>query len=367
MKKLILPLLLLLVQFTYAQKITVTGTIKNPEGGLLKGAIVKDNAGDKTKTDIAGVFKLAVTMPATLSITCVGYRDTSVNVTAAAQRFDITLYGAVNIVATKDRIPPDPAKVIAMAPLATKMDFPSGGVNPLDNNGTVAYVSAGGAVSSVNTPGSKAETFQKYTDFDAIAGTIFPQFNPKEETQGSRYFFSQWEQGYVINARGALMGSKDYQFNYDKITGGLLATKDGHSAIEVDRDKVSHFRLIKENGDTVTFANVPAIDKNHYVQVLSEGGKYGIYKTISTKFEKANYTTDGVMTQGNNFDSYTDTFEYYLIDAKTGTTQKIVLKKKAIKTLLPGETDKLNKYVTDHSADTMDDSYIVSLGQYLNE
>ena len=355
MKKIILPLLLFLAQLTWAQKVTIKGVIKNPEGGLLKGAIVKDNAGDKAKTDTAGFFRISVKIPVTLAITCVGYRDTSVNVTAATQQFDIILRGAVNIAATKDRIPPDPAKIISMAPLATKMDFPSGSVNPADNKGTVVQM------------GNKSFVFQRYTDFDAVSGTIFPSFNPKEETQGSRYFYNQWVSGYVVNAKGELQGSKNYLFNYDKITGGLLATKDGHSAIEVDRDKVSFFRLVSPGGDTVTFVNMPVLDKNHYVQLLTAGSKYDICKTIGTKFEAANYSTDGVMSRGNNFDSYNDSYEYYIIYAKTGAAQKIVLKKKAIKTLVPAEADKLNKYVADHSADTMDDSYIASLGQYLNE
>jgi hypothetical protein len=342
MKSLILPLLLLLAQLTLAQKVTVSGVIKNQEGATLSAAIISDKAGDKAKTDTAGTFKLAVNLPVTLAISCVGYRDTLVSVTTAAQ-LSITLHIAVNITASKYRVQPDPAKSINMAPLATAILTSTASMNQADNGKN------------------------RVVNFNATAGTIFPQFNPKEETQGSRYLYKDWVQGTVINSSGQLIVNKDYQFNYDKMGGGLLATKDGHSAIEIDRDKVRYFSLADDKGDTITFANIPTLDKNRYVQVLTEGHKYGIYKTISTKFERANYTTDGVMSQGNNFDSYTDTYEYYLIDAKTGASKKIVLKKKAIKALVPAETAKLNKYVADHSADTMDDSYITSLGQYLNE
>ena len=76
---------------------------------------------------------------------------------------------------------------------------------------------------------------------------------------------------------------------------------------------------------------VPSVDDRHYVEQLSAGKRYSIYKVINTKLVRANFFTDGVITSGNKYDEYVDDPDYYVIKGTSGTPQKISLKKKALK------------------------------------
>jgi hypothetical protein len=359
LKTMFLAFFVLLSQLAFAQKVTVSGVIKNHEGAPLRAAIIKDIDGDKVKTDSAGFFKLAVKAPAKLKISCVGYRDTTINVTAAIE-LDIMLRGGVNIADTKDHATPDVASINNTALLRSSMELTNTSVNPAGNTPVPITVPLG-------LSGTGTFMVQRAIDFNATAGSIFPVFNPKEETKGSRYFYKSWVHGVVLNTQGQISSGENYLFDYDKIGGALLATKDSRSAIEVDRDKVSFFVMVGSNGDTVTFANVPQIDKTHYVQLLSSGNKYKIYKTIKTNFTKSNYSTDGLMANGNNYDEYVDESSYYVLNVQTNQMQRFTLKKKAITEVFAKEGPKSNKFISDHSSDDIDDNYLSSLGSALNE
>jgi len=100
---------------------------------------------------------------------------------------------------------------------------------------------------------------------------------------------------------------------------------------------------------------------------VSNGDKYKIYKAIRTSFVKSNYTTDGLTTSGNAYDEYKDEGTYYVYDVQTNDLQKITLKKKALKATFAKDGDKLNKFMTDHSSDDIDDTYLSGLGVYMNQ
>src|SRR5437667_321648 len=65
-------------------------------------------------------------------------------------------------------------------------------------------------------------------------GSSLPVFHQNEETKGSRYFFKDWVRGSVINDKGILVSDEYSWFNYDKMSHGLLVTKDKKSMIQVD-------------------------------------------------------------------------------------------------------------------------------------
>jgi hypothetical protein len=201
---------------------------------------------------------------------------------------------------------------------------------------------------------------------DAAQGAIFPQFNHKEETVGSRYFFNTWVHGYVVNSQDVLVENPAFLLNYDKMKGDLLLTKDKVAAITIYKDRIKSFTLVDALNQQYTFTIVPEIDKTHFVQVIADGKNYKIYKTIFTTFVKSNYSTDGVAATGNNYDEYKDENEYYVFDTKTSELKKITLRKKAIKEVFAADADKLGKFMTDNSGD-IDDSYLGGLGDYMNK
>jgi hypothetical protein len=335
-KYLLLLALFFPVATVLAQSTTISGTVVSPQGFPLHFAFVQNEQRQGAFTDSLGNFSIAVTPNSKLHVNCAGYRDTSF-VVSGTQNLNITLYEAVNISAKT-------SNVSASANAANTANIKS---------------TLGDEITLQNSVANQT--------FDAARGDMLPVFNPKEETQGSRYLMKGWLHGFVINAKGEIVQDPHFLFAYDKMGGGLLLTKDKQSAIEVDRGTITSFTLFDNLNTPYVFENMPLIDKFHYTQLISSGNKYKIYKFIKTTFVKSNYSTDGVMAQGNNYDEYVDEDTYYVYNVQTNALQKITLKKKAIKDSFANDANKVNKFMSDHSSDTIDDSYLASLGEYMNE
>jgi len=93
------------------------------------------------------------------------------------------------------------------------------------------------------------------------------------------------------------------------------------------------------------FAKVPLISQQNFQLVLVKPGKkYALYKTINTKFVKANYVSDGLTERGNNYDEYVDE-EVYFVVRNDNTLRTVQLKKKIIKTIFFEEADAVNKFL----------------------
>ncbi|MGN6177720.1 MAG: carboxypeptidase-like regulatory domain-containing protein [Mucilaginibacter sp.] len=337
MKKMILAIATFIMALpAIAQTTTITGTVRNPQGDPLHFAFVQNDQKQGAFTDSLGNFSIAAATNSMLHVNCAGYRDTSVVVTGQ-QNVNITLFEAVSI----------SAKVSSVAGAANQ-------ANTANVKSTM-----GDEITLQSSVSSNA--------FDAARGAMLPVFNPKEETQGSRYLLKGWVHGFVVNTKGETVQDPHFMFAYDKMGGGLLITKDKQSAIEIDRSLVKSFTLYDNADNVYTFENMPLIDKFHYVQLISTGNKYKIYKAIKTTFEKANYTTDGVMSDGHNYDLYTDNATYYVLNMQTNALKKIDLKRKAIKETFAADASRLNKFMSDHSSDDIDDNYLAGLGAYMNE
>jgi len=355
MKRISLLILLVagILTFASAQTIVVSGTVKTSDGDALHLAFVQDKQyKNGVYTDSTGSFSLTVYANSRLKVVCKGFRDTLVSVNNQTS-FAVVLRPTVNIVASRSNIqkPADDHTDINFATFSATMtrDEPS-----LPNH-LETYTDARG-VKTTLTSGS----------YDMAQGAIFPVFMHKEATQGSRYLFDTWVHGYVLNAGDSVIQSPELFFNYDKMGGSLLLSKDKHAAIEIYKENVKSFTLFDAFNQPSTFAMVPDIDKGHYVQVLSSGNNYKIYKAITTKFEAANYVSDGVASTGNNFDSYQDECTYYILNVKTNQLQKISLKKKILKQAFAADGPKADSYFKTNDAD-IDDNYLASLGDYMNK
>jgi hypothetical protein len=186
-----------------------------------------------------------------------------------------------------------------------------------------------------------------------------------ENLHGSRYLFAGWVHGYAITPKDSIKQSDVYLFNYDKVAGNLLFTRDQRTVLIVVKQEIKGFTLYDENAIPTTFEEAPAIDAKHYLQVLASGTKYKIYKNLNTQFIKANFVTNGMTSSGNNYDEYKDQNDYYVVKAG-GQPQKVDLKSKSIKLAFATEADKVKKFFADNDSD-IDESYLKSLGEYMNQ
>jgi hypothetical protein len=188
----------------------------------------------------------------------------------------------------------------------------------------------------------------------------------KGKVHGNRYLFDNFAHGFIISSTDALLHDPAYTFDYDKLSGALLLTKDKNSVEEISFDHTKSFTLYSDKDERFVFEKVPGIDNAHYVQVLASGKKYKIYKLIKTRFIKSDYVNNGVTAHGNDYDEYVDDADYYVLDLQGGHPQKLLLKKKSIKEDFAKEADKVNKFLSDNSGN-MDDTYLSKLGDYMNQ
>lgn len=122
------------------------------------------------------------------------------------------------------------------------------------NKKDVAVMTAGGITVTDGPAQSDVNTLviqDVFHDFSASAGgRTFTgiEFHAKEATVGSPYLFDKWVKGSVINKNDALISNPSYLFNFNKMTGTLLVTKDQKTYIEVDNYIIKSFTLTNEQG-----------------------------------------------------------------------------------------------------------------------
>lgn len=331
----------LLAQTTFSQSNSASGTVKDKNGNPIAAALVSEFKSDPaaaTYTDSLGFFSFAVKKYAKLLISCEGYNDTLVNMNDKKDIF-IILTKAKNVKHSNNVADNRENSLINKNLLQDAISTQSG----INNN----YVYGGGT--------------RNYT------GSLLPVFTDKEDTKGSRYLCKDWAPGFVVNADNSIFNNPGYLYNYDKTGGGLLQTSDKQSAIEVDKAKIKSFTIYIDKDKPLVFENVLSLDNAHFVQVISSGNKYKIYKLTKTKFVKSNYHTDAFASSGNPYDEYIDENSYFVLNIQNNQMQKFGLKKKSVREAFISEKDKADKFFSENNSDIINDISLKSLGDYLNK
>ncbi|HTE01049.1 MAG TPA: carboxypeptidase-like regulatory domain-containing protein [Mucilaginibacter sp.] len=319
MKKAILSWLLILTStITFAQTVTVSGTVNDQQGKPVAFAFISESQHPYgTYSDANGAFTLKADPAANITVTASHYKTTTVKIS-------------------------DPA--------ATKIAL-EGGESGTDANEVKA-----------NSTFFKQD--ESLVDMSFGSRSTFGQ--GQESLHGSRFLFDNWAHGFAITPKDSIKQNDVYLFNYDKITGDLIFTRNQKTVLQVIKSEIKAFTLFDPNAQPYVFEDVPSVDAKHYLQVLSSGKKYKIYKNLGTKFIKANFTTNGITSSGNNYDEYVDQSTYYFVKLPGGQPQKLALKKKALKLAFAEDADKLNKFLADNDGD-IDDNYLKNLGDYINQ
>lgn len=310
---------LLTVQAGIAQTIDLTGKVNNSEGKPVAFAFIADKLSQNAAyTDSLGDFKLKATLASTLSISCPGYRDATVQIGNNTNLNVVLVAGSASANASE-------------AAAQQNMDPMVDSHQPVvDNLGEIMTRKTVGA------------------------------------TQGSPYLFDGWVHGYVVTNKNVLMQDPHSLFNYDKVNGKLLLTKDMRSAIAVNNEQIKEFTLFDHAAQPYVFEMMPAIDPKHYAILIYGGKGYKIYKTVETRFEKENYKDNGIVSSGHNYDEYIDRDTYYILK-DNGTPQKFDLRKKSIKNAFAGQQEKVTKFMNEQSGSDIDDNYLKSLAGYLDK
>ena len=319
MKKAILAgSLILIAALATAQTVAVSGTVSDTKNNTVPFAFIYDSQHSyATYADSAGAFSFSADPTSKLIATAVGYAKTT-----------------------------------------AKMDNPADVKIVMTSDGSGS--GQGIAASLKNIFNQEQGVVDMTANSQVLIGTH------QEELHGSRFLFKHWVHGFVLSPQDSIKQNDNYLFNYDKIDGNFIFATGGTAMHLGVKSDVKQFILFDNNGDRYVFENLPAIDGKHYLQVLASGKKYKIYKNFNTKFLKSDYTTNGITSHGNNYDSFVDEATYYLVKLPAGVPQELSLRKKAIKNAFAADADKVNKFFADNDGD-IDDAYLAKLGEYMNQ
>ncbi|MDP9048180.1 MAG: carboxypeptidase-like regulatory domain-containing protein [Bacteroidota bacterium] len=300
---------------TFAQKVTLAGTVTDKQNKPVAFAFIKDATHNyATFSDAGGGFTLEV--------------DNADRVIVSARNF---------------------------TPVVVKVS------DPQKVNVVMADYDASKPVTKINS-----EVFKDRLSSEGLTRNAGSVYVAHENTvHGSRYLFEDWVHGYVTTMADSIKQNDSYLFNYIKTEGNLLFTDDGSAVKEIDRRLIKGFTLVDNQGQSFVFESVPAIDPNHFVQLLETGKSYKIYKQLITKFIPNNYVSNGMTSSGNNYDELKDEPVYYAVRSG-GAPVKFALKSKSIKTTFAADVDKVKKFESAHDSDEIDDKYLIGLGEFLN-
>jgi len=359
------------IQFTFAQSHSIKGKVKDENGVSIPFASVSIK-GSKTfyTADSLGLFSIKTGINAILVVSSVGFEEKTIN---PGNKDTLTIFlklsgnalrevvvGNNRTILKEKKIPGERSMSIANQQIvgSTLQDY---GKN-LSSGPTV--------FEGVNASGAGRPTSYHIFSSDASSkiytGSLLPVFSQKEDTKGSRYFSDKWMDG-SITTRENQMVDRGYLLNYDKAGGNLLMTQDRQAVIEATKEEVHSFTLKKDN-EEVRFERIEAISNKNFLQVLTSPGtiKYRLFKLITTKFEKANYVSDGLTERGHNYDEYKDEFIYFILFPGGREFRTVELKRKSIKDVLGVEYAKVAAYFSQHRDSYTDEEFLTGLVNSLN-
>ncbi len=350
-----------------AQTPVISGRVKDVKGAAIPSASIHiKGTSTGTKSDSAGFFSLHADPNTILIVSAIGYADTAINVanptgiTIVLTRQSKALEEVVVAHASENNEPQPTDETVREQMLANMMEDYihgegiGGGIRQF--SGLQIGVKGGGDYHVVTTTSANTVNY----------GSLVPVYTHKEDTRGSRYLFDEWVKGLVVTPKDTVIRNPSYLFNYDKITGELLLTTDKRTMVTVDKQQVKAFAL-KGSDSAYIFEKVPSVNENDFIRLIAWGPRYKAYRTLKTKFVKADHVTNGYTESGNFYDEYVDGGVYYFVDMKTKSAHKFDLKKKSIMEALPQESAKAGSFISAHKYDTINEDFIRELITALNQ
>jgi hypothetical protein len=186
------------------------------------------------------------------------------------------------------------------------------------------------------------------TDQDHLAKLFAP-------IVGDPYLFDGWVRGKV-ESRNPFFANDSLWFNYDLASGKLVATVDQIKAYLADGREFQSITFYLSN-TTLTLEHVSAInDKDMFFDLVKSDHKYSLYKHVRDAIRGRRYA---------------EWFTYYLLfPAPDGSIVKwnVLDKRLILRTFaLSPDKKKVADYFSQRKDDTLNESFMRGLVEYLNE
>jgi len=352
----------------YAQPKTVNGIVKDDKGAAVPYAVIQIKGTTRgVNSDSLGVFSINVKSNTVLLVNAMGYATATINVKELANDNAKDLNNVTVILKAATNALTDVTVGKEQTPSGDEYTFKKMATNMLQDfnfSNSVAAFSSNTAGTALNAPN---QSLIGGGGVNMYTGAALPVFSQKEDTKGGKYLFDQWVKGTATNSYNAVVSNDTYLYNYDKITKSLLVTSDKRSMIEISKTDLNGFTFIDKNNKEIVFEKVVAIDPNTFmIQLLKDSTGYSLYKSLHTKFIRANYHSDGLTESGNNYDEYVDEYTYYILFPGGKQFSKVELKKKSIKEVLMKEEKKVKSFFSQHGSDDLDEFFLMALVASLN-
>lgn len=356
---------LLILPALHAQRTVIAGKVADNSGKPIPYALVElKNTKTGVSTDSLGAFKLSVNASDSLVVSVVGFFDTTVLAgnrsplyivlqPKPASLHEAVVTGAAPSVDNHMQATTEQIITGAFQDYVRAADFSNGNYH----SSYLAGAGVGTKMVNVNINGFGALNTLN-------SGTMLPVVKHQDETKGSRYLLKGFAYGVIVDFTGKVIADSIHLLNYDKIDGQLMIAQDAGNYLEVDKEKVAAFAF-KTPDTSFVFLNVPILSKINYFMLIASGPRYSAYKSVRTKFVKANYVSNGLTESGNNYDEYVDTDTYFWVAGKDNAGV-FELKKKSIKSVFAGEKERVEDYFSKHKLDDIDDHFVKGLIDYLN-
>jgi hypothetical protein len=216
----------------------------------------------------------------------------------------------------------------------------------------------------ITTASSFMKDFDQYSYRTILNHGNLNAYSTNFNIKGTRFLFDEWVRGSVVKNSGEEISGNIYYFNFDKITNNLLVTIDKQNIIEVYKDSIQSFRF-KEKGELFAFEKFPSIERYRFVRILIKNtDKFSLYKSIHTRLVTASFETNGLTESGNPYDEYVDSHKYYIV--YKGEVRPVELRFSSIKKALKENSSLAKDYYANHIFDEIDEAYLSSIVDYVN-
>jgi hypothetical protein len=211
------------------------------------------------------------------------------------------------------------------------------------------------------------DEFKEMSKFGSRA-TGFEGFQTYHSTnvEGSQFFSAGWSTGTVTTLSNEHFG-KNYFFLYDKVRQELfMKFKDSPVVLLADKKMIAAFTLNTDRTHNfVAAGQYDPSNKGNFFEVLVESDSgYSLFKSIKSKFVKADERDMEKQKLGDIYDSFVDEITYYII--KDGEVKAFALRKNSILKSLPSMRDKVSAYFSQHEDHPLDETFLIGLTEHLN-
>ena len=207
-------------------------------------------------------------------------------------------------------------------------------------------LSAGNLFAQITSDITLSQSFQQsvsiynqtaHSDVTGNTGSRMTAFVRNEATQGSPYLIANWATGKVLMTDGKMYNQPDNSLNFDKEKQELILKLSNNQVFEINSKTVKSFELT-DSGNTLKFVYLNEKPSICFMQLYLDSNT-ALYKTVYTKFYKADYVNRGLTESGYKYDRYVDEITYYVKPAKGGPIELKNVSKKKLKSLenqIPG-------------------------------